>query len=560
MNSKPASWNLEVDFIAIGSGIGGLSGAIVAHDEGLTTIVLEKASLLGGVTAYSAGEIWVPNNHLMKERGLKDSQEAAQKYLEFLAGGFADQKLASIFLNMSPAVCQYFGDNAGVRWKIIKGFPDYYHPFVEGTTSEGRYLETEIFQGAELGEWATKTRLTPHAPNGITHDEMIEWGGGASFLNWDFELLGQRITEDCRTFGPGLMAYFVKAAMVDRKIPAYLETPVRQLLTEDGAVIGVRAERDGKDFNIRARKGVLLAIGGYDWNPEMVRYFEQMPEVHSAAPPQVEGDHFIMACELGAAIAALPLQALAILFGRNVPGEEAEGKPLWRTCSQGGYPHAVLVNRYGRRFCDESFYREYHPKMHIWDGLRQEYSNYPPYLIFDQNYREKYPFGTYVPEQPIPEDVAKQADTLRELAGKLDIDADGLEAEIERYNQFCIDGNDKDFARGSYPWANFMIGDLRNKPNPNMGPLEKPPFYGVQLVMNLVGINSAGLKTNANAEVMHIRGYPISGLYAAGNTAALLDTGAGYQSGMACTRGMLWGYIAAKHAAGSWRGEKEKTR
>jgi 3-oxosteroid 1-dehydrogenase len=295
---------------------------------------------------------------------------------------------------------------------------------------------------------------------------------------------------------------------------------------------------------------VLLATGGYDWNPNLVRYFEQMPEVHSAAPPQIEGDHLVMACELGAAIAALPLQTLAIMFGRHVPGEEAEEKPLWRNCSQGGYPHAMLVNRHGRRFCDESFYREYHPKMHIWDGLKQEYRNYPVYLIFDQNYRNKYPLGTYLPEQDIPEEVAKQADTIRALALKLEIDPDGLELEVARFNGFCVDGVDRDFGKGSYPWANFMIGDLRNRPNPNMGPIEKPPFYGTRLVMNLVGINSAGLRTNANAQVMHVRDRPIPGLYAAGNSSALLDTGAGYQSGIACTRGMLWGYVAAKHSAG----------
>lgn len=550
MAVEPDKWDLAVDFVAVGSGIGGLSGAIVAHDEGLKTVVLEKASKLGGVSALSGGEIWVPNNHVMKAQGMSDSREAAKKYLDFMAGGFADPELAKVYLDIAPIACRYFDEKAAVRWKTIPNFSDYYYPFIEGTSPEGRYLETAIFKGSELGEWESKSRLTPHMPSGITAEEMFEWGGGAAMANWDFELIGRRITEGYRGFGPGMMAYFIKAAMVDRQIPAYLDTAVRELVVKDGAVIGLKAEQEGKILWIKASKGILLAIGGYDWNPEIAKYYEQMPEHHSACPPQVEGDHFIMCCEIGAAIAAVPPQTLALMFGCNIPGEEAEGKPLWRLSGQAGNPHVIMVNRYGKRFGDESFYREHTPKPHIWDGLKQEYTNFPIYVIFDQNNRDKYPFLTYVPGQPLPEELVEKAETLRELAGKLGIDGEALEAEVARFNKFCVDGIDRDFGRGQYPWANFMVGDLNNKPNPNMGPLNKPPFYGMKWTINSVGINSAGLKTNVNAQVMHVRGRPIPGLYAAGNTAAALDTGAGYQSGIACTRGMLWGYIAAKHAAG----------
>ncbi len=550
MIGKPDKWDLEVDFIAVGSGIGGLSGAIVAHDEGLSTIVLEKAPMLGGTTALSGGEIWVPNNYVMQSQGMEDSREDSKKYLNFMAGGYSDQELARFYLDVSPVACQYFGEKAGVQWRTIKGFPDYYYPFAPGGAPEGRFLEVEPFKGPDLGEWQAVTRLTPHMPGGITSDEMFSWGGAAAIKDWDWELIGQRMVEDYRTFGPGLMAYFVQAALVDRQIPAYLNTPLRELITEDGAVIGVRAEKEGEEYYIRATNGVLLAIGGYDWNPEMARTFEHMPEYNTAAVPQVEGDHFVMCGEIGAAIASLPPQSLALMFGCNVPGEEAEGKPLWRLGANAGNPHVIMVNRYGRRFCDESFYPEYAPKPHYWDGRKKEYTNFPPYVIMDQNARDKYPFLTYTPGRPIPEELAIQADSLRELAEKAGIDPDGLETEVARFNEFCKDGDDKDFGRGQYPWANFITGDLRQKPNPNMGPIEKPPFYCVRYSMASVGICAAGLKTNTNAQVMHLRGHAIKGLYAAGNSSALLDTGAGYQSGIACTRGMLWGYVAAKHASG----------
>ncbi len=368
-------------------------------------------------------------------------------------------------------------------------------------------------------------------------------------LKWDFAKLGQRMSEGYRTFGPGMMAYFIKAAMIDRQIPAYLNTDVQELVIENDAVIGIRAEKEGQDFWIASKKGVLLAMGGYDWNDELTRYYEQMPESHSACPPQIEGDHMTFGCEIGAQIAVIPVGTLATMFGYNAPSEEAEGKPLWRLSAEGGYPHAIWVNKYGQRFCDESFYPQYSPAPHVWDGNKKEHTNFPVYMIFDQNHRDKYPIGHFPPGEDLPDELVAKADSLNELAQKMEIDADGLETAIDRFNEFCKDGVDKDFGKGQFPWANFMTGDRTNQPNPNMGPLDKAPFYCLKLTINSVGINSAGLKTNKNAEVMHVRNRPIPGLYATGNTAAALDTGAGYQSGFACTRGLVWSYIAAKHAA-----------
>ncbi len=550
MADKPQTWDIECDFIAVGSGIGGLTGAIAAHDIGLKTVILEKAPKLGGISALSGGEIWVPNNHVMKRQGMKDTRDEAKQYLDFLSGGFAEPELAEIFLNTAPVVCEYMEEKAGVRWKTIPDFADYFYPHAQGALREGRYLETEIFKGSDLGEWESLSRLTPHMPCGITAEEMFSWGGGACMLKWDFALLGERMSEGYRTFGPGMMAYFIKAAVLDRQIPAYLDTGVKELVMDNNCVVGVRAEQDGKDLWIEARKGVLLCMGGYDWNEELARYYEQMPELRSACPPQIEGDHLIFGCEIGAQVAVIPVGTLATMFGYNVPSEEAEGKPLWRLSAEGGYPHAIWVNKYGQRFCDESFYPQYSPTPHIWDGNRKEHTNFPVYMIFDQNHRDKYPIGHFAPGTELPEEMVKSAPTLRELAGIMGIDAEGLEAAVTRFNGFCKDGVDKDFGKGQYPWANFMTGDLTNQPNPNMGSLEKPPYYCLKLTINSVGIDSAGLKTNSNGEVIHVRGRPIPGLYAAGNTAAALDTGAGYQSGFACTRGMVWSYIAARHAAG----------
>lgn len=547
--SRKTGWDLEVDVVVVGSGCGAMTAAIAAHDRGAQVVVLEKASRLGGVSAYSGGEVFLPAHHLMREHGLNDSAEAGLAYLRFLDGGYADRALQALLLENGREAVLYLEEKAGVRWSIVPNLPDYHHPHAPGTLASGRYLEVAPIEGRALGEWQHRTYASsPHMPPGITHAELFRWGSFSTILQWDFKFMGKRLTSDVRTLGPGMMAYLVKAALVDRSIPAHLRAPMRAILTENGAVAGIRAEREGQAFHVRARKGVVLGTGGYDWHPDLPRYYEGLPEWKSMCPPTVEGDNVITGGEIGAALAGVPNYDLGMFFGYNIPGEEHDGKPLWRASWEGGYPHAIWVNRAGKRFCDESFYRDYLPRCRAWSGTEQRHPNYPPFLIFDQSFRDKYALGTYLPGQEIPADMVARADSLRGLAEALGLDPGGLEATVARFNEPARAGLDPEFGRGRYPWAAAMVGD-RSCPNPNLGPLDRPPFYGMALKPVGAGINAVGLKTGAHAEVMHVRGHPIAGLYAVGNAAAPLDTGAGYQSGLSNLRGIAWGYVAGQHAA-----------
>ncbi len=545
------STELTVDVVCAGSGLGALTAAIAAHDAGASVLVLEKADKLGGVCAYSGGEVFVPGNHHMSAADHPDEAAQGRAYLEFLAGGYADPELQSVLLDTAPVATRFLQEQAGVRFKQIAGFPDYHHPHAPGTAAAGRYLEVELFDGKSLGPWQRRTWGTPHMPMGITHDELFAWGGLAAIPRWDFATIGKRIAADQRGFGPGMMGWVIKAATVDRGIDTRVSTPVRRVLSEGGRVTGVVAEHEGRHITIRARKGVILAIGGYDWHPDFPKYFEGLPEWKSMIQPTVEGDNLLLGGELGAALAGVPPYNLGMFFGYRVPGEQHVGKPLWRASWEGGFPHAIWVDAAGRRFADESFYRDYTAKVHAWDGNRQAHPHYPPFLIFDQQFRDRYALATYLPGMPIPDSFAVKADTPAALADKLGVDAAGLEATLARFNQYAETGVDPDFGRGDYPWAAMMTGDRRRSPNQNLGPVCEPPFYGLPLRAVGVGVNAVGLRTDALARVQHLRGHPIEGLYAVGNAAAALDLGAGYQSGLSNARGITWGYIAGRHAAGA---------
>lgn len=550
MTPTPDHWDLEVDVVAIGSGLGAITAALAAHDAGKSVVILEKAPRLGGLCAYGGGEVFCPNGPHMADIGAEDSDEAARQYFEFLGGGFTDPELASKMIATYREAIDYTEKKAGVRWEAVAGLDDYYYPDAPGSRT-GRYLAVEPFQGPELGEWQSKTwASSPHFPPS-THKEMYAWGGLANITQWDYEKLGQRVAEDERTFGPGMMGYFVKAAVVDRGIEARVETPVRALVSDDtGRVIGVRAEHDGKDVFVRARSGVVLSVGGYDHNKKMATMYEESHDWNSATQPYLHGDHLVMGAEIGADIASVPPTNLAMFYGYNIPGEEHDGVPLYRSSWECGCPHAIWVNKAGERFCDESFYKDYQPRLRQWNGRTQSQDNVPPFLIFDTNYRERYPLGSFMPGMDIPEELASKADTPRELAEKLGIDADQFEKTLAEFNEGAKDGKDPAFGAGHFSWSNRLAGDP-SYPNPNVGVVDKAPFYGVRLSPVGVGINSHGLRTNTDAQVLHVRGHAIPGLYATGISAALLDLGHGYQSGTSNMRAITWGYVAGRHLGSS---------
>jgi len=549
IRNLPPHWDLEADVVAVGSGGGGLCAAITAHDHGASALVLERSDQVGGVTAFSMGEVWIPGNHLAAELGLHDSPEDGVRYIKNLDMGFANDAAVLNQAIHAPVALKYFEEKIGLKMCVVRHLPDYYYPYVEGSTAEGRCLEALPFPAATLGEWQAKTRVSPHVPYAMTHEDIFDNGGMANMVNWDYTVMGERLANDERCAGPGLAAYYVKGVL-DRNIPMHTGVSVEELVADGDRIVGVRAVRDGVDLFVKANRGVVIAVSSFERNEPYNRTVGTQIDPVSMVMPTIKGIHLKLAGEAGAQVARVPDVSM---LGFHVPGEEQEeGVPLWRGALPFmGLPHSIVVNSRGQRFCNEAFYRSVYFGLDEVDGMTQSYKNYPCWIVTDSQARQKYPFGSVMPGEPMPEELGATADSIEALAAKIGVDPAGLVATVKTFNSYCETGEDPDYRRGTFPWGALMAGDPSQQPNANMGPLNQGPFYAVQLRrMAGGGITGAGILADEHCRALDWDNKPIAGLYVAGNSATRIDNGALMQSGITNARGMTHGYLAGRHAAG----------
>jgi 3-oxosteroid 1-dehydrogenase len=530
----------ERDVIVVGSGVGGMAGAVTAAVEGNCSVtVLEKAPVLGGSSGLSGAQLWVPANHHMPERGIDDSVEQAVDYLGDLAGSFYENPdAARWFAEHSSEAITYFEDVADLSVQIIEGIPDY-HTHSPGAKDGGRYLEPQPLDDDEIPDWA-ELPISPHLPGGVTTTEILEWGGALTPGSWDWDKIQQRRDEGIVTMGTALIGYFLRAAE-SHDIDVRTDAGVTGLLTDGDEVVGVEVNDDER---ILARNGVLLNTGAYDWNDEMVENFEGTPseDVVSAAIPTATGDGLRMAALEGAKLGVYPPVGGAKGFFIEVPDREFLGAPLARYCYNVGLPHALAVDSDGERFCDESFYPKQASEFYDPTG---EYDDFPFYMVFDETYRQTYGIGNYKPGAEYPEEfLAGKAETLADLADQLDVPADVLESTVAQFNEYAREGTDPEFGRGENEWAHVWCGDPDHEPNPNMGELTEAPYYAVRLYVGLSSMSNTGLVTDRAGRVEDWNDDPIDGLYATGSVMAPVEWGVGYQSGCQNARSLTYGYLA----------------
>ncbi len=527
------------DVLCVGSGAGGLAAAIAAGHAGAEVIVVEKAAKLGGATAYSGGQIWAGATHVARAAGIVDSAADTTAYLDFLGEGLADANLRDVFVSRSPEALEFL-TGQGVPLTVVRGLPDYYFPLAPGSKPEGRIHEIEPWPAGRLGSWADRVALSPYGSGWVTSRERVDAGGQAPSA----EIAARRakhLERGERCAGAGLAAALVHAAFANH-VTFRTDTRAVELIADTNGVTGLVVEDGQGRRRIRARGGVVLATGGYDWHPDFMRRWDQVTQSESMAPRTIEGDHLTMAVAVDAAIvAARRPDTSGVLFGMHTSGDLVDGHPAFRYFVP-GLPHSVVVNAAGRRFADDAF----HPSLVA--GIAEQRGgtqpNWPAWLIVDQAYVDKYGLGALPPGSDIPPAMATQGASPEKLAAAAGIDLKGLPAEIAAFNCSCAAGADNDFQRGTRPYTRILNGDAR-MPNPNLGALHVPPFYAVPLTRIALNGPSAGLLVDADSQVLSIAGAAVPGLYAAGNAAAQVDIGPGYNSGIGNQRGLLQGYLAA---------------
>lgn len=545
----PESWDVEADVVVLGSGGAALTAAITARDFGANeVIVVEKSNMVGGTTAMSGGMLWIPNNHHMEEAEVADSWDDVVTYLDNLAPGQLDPEVLEGFLVGGPEMVRHLADNTPVRMKTLTGFPDYQPDVPGGLVEGGRSLDCEVFPYASLGNWAT--RVVPPKSGAPRYTSYFEDAHDGPLSD---EVLAERLRDDCRGRGQALVGGLLRAAL-DRDVDFLFEHRAVKLHKEGGRIVGVKAETQQGDHHIKARCGVVIATGGFEWNEDLVKTFLRGPMTGPVSVPENEGDGLLMAMEAGARLGNMA-NAFWMPSSLEWSPQHRHAKPNYQLCqSERTMPGAILVNRQGRRFVNEAAnYNALGLALHQFNENSHDYPNLPYYLVFDQRFRDNYPVFGIKPDQPLSE-VYVSADTPAELAAQLDIDAVGLSAEIERFNALVDQGHDDDFNRGDNTYDNYWGDRSFEAPFCTLGRLEQAPFYAVKMEAGVLGTNG-GPKTNGHDQVLDWQNRPIPGLYCAGNAMAaplaIIYGGGGGTLGPALT----FGYLSGKHAVGSTSAE-----
>jgi 3-oxosteroid 1-dehydrogenase len=512
--------------------------------HGLRVVLVEKADRIGGATAASLGGLWVPGNHLAAEAGLEDGVDAARRYMRFLSGGYALPAMTEAYLDAAPRALRDFA-HSGVPFRLLRGLPDHYFPQAEGSAADGRMVEAAPVARDALGEWGERLEEGVYNEAGVSWGDAIAWGGLGARQHWPEDELEARRSRRLLAAGPALVGQFLLRLMAG-DVPILAGFRADRLWMEEGRVAGIEGVHRGATRRIRARRGVVLATGGYEGSPELVNRFEGLPDWMNIFPRSIEGDGLVMGSEVGAATWRVP-NNLAMLVGYAIPSPDAPGEQVFFSAGLRGlsYPHSIVVNDQARRFCDESQFQHVVAGLTRFDLGLHRHPNLPAWMLFDAQYLRRYSFARRPPGAPLPEWVTR-ADSPAELAARIGLDAAALQATLARFNAGAARGEDPEHGRGASAFARSTAGDP-HAAHPNLGTLAEPPFCAVRI--RLGGISAAGLLTDTSARVQHVRGRPVEGLYACGNAAAPTESGAGYQAGVSLMRGLAFGWLAARHAA-----------
>jgi 3-oxosteroid 1-dehydrogenase len=533
------------DVIVLGTGASGLTAALTAAGHGASVGLFEKGHEVGGTSAKSGGMIWIPCNHLMEPLGLSDSRDEVLTYMHSLSHGMILDELAEAFVDGGPEMLRWLEDNTPVSFTIVEQFPDYHPENPGGKTGGGRSMECPLFPFGELGEWTDRVVQGHQMGKHTVMNETTLGKGTTDFV--EPAEVQRRLENDLRGCGQALVGRLLKGCL-DRGVVPQTDHRAVRLLVEDGRVTGVEFEVDGSTRQVHASGGVVLATGGFDWDPALVRSFVRGPLERSVAVETNTGDGLKMAMRIGAALGNMR-EAWWVPIMDVV--DEGEPPKSWLVNRERTRPRSIMVNGAGRRFTNEAVnYNAFGSSFHEMNTTTFEYTNMPAYLLFDQVYAVSYGLaGRFRGEGPVPSWIVS-APTLTALADKLSIPAAALEDTVARWNAISADGDDPDFGRGSSVNDRWWGDPKKPGAETTLGPIDTGPFYAVQVRPGSLG-TKGGPRTTVDGQVIDVDEQPIPGLYAAGNvmSSAMGMTYGG--AGGTLAPGMVFGFLSGRHAATS---------
>ena len=533
----------QVDVIILGTGAAGMAAAIAAHDAGATVALVEKWDRIGGTSAISGGVIWVADNPRMRAAGMADSRAEALAYFRSLDHGDLVDETLEAFVDRGPEALAFLEDAGALSVSVLPGYPDYYTDRPGAKPQGSRALDHDLFDLTELGDWAAKIYAIEEPKPLMLRETPL---GGATAMP-PLEVLGQRMAARQCGFGQAMVARLLKACL-DRGIEPILGVETHRLVKDGTRITGIEGTRDGAPFALSASRGVIITTGGFEWDAELRQTFLRGPVTAPASPPTGTGGGLKLAMSAGAKLGNMTSAWWApTLVTPDAPWASGESRAqiilIERTV-----PHSIMVNRSGRRFCNEAAnYSSLGGVFHQFDPRSYDYLNLPAYLIFDAQYAERYPLGTRQPGQPIP-DWVMRADTLEGLAEQIGLDAAALTETVARFNVHADEGHDPDFGRGTSAYDHFYGDRSREGTAVTLGAIREAPFYAVEISSGLLGTNG-GPRTDGQARILGHDGAPIPGLLGAGNAIACPTGGIYAGAGGTLGPALTFGYIAGRTAA-----------
>ncbi|WP_094286266.1 FAD-dependent oxidoreductase [Mycobacterium lehmannii] len=528
-------WDHDVDVVVLGSGGAGLTSALAAAANGASVEIYEKAGTVGGTTAVSGGIIWIPAHNRAAAGEL--SVDDAMAYLRAQSLGYMDDDLVETFVRTGPEMLDFVEAHSDLRFEVAEGFPDYKPELPGGRPSGGRSLNAKPFDLSLLGEWRDRITSFPADFSNVGIDAETRARIHASV---DDE------SGDYCVAGTALVAGLLKG-LLNLGVTPRTNTRAVELLSDPLGITGARISQDGNEFTVRARRGVILGTGGFEWDRKLVEAYLRGPMRGPVSPPNNTGDGLRMAMAHGADLANMGEAWWVPIV--QLPGDTFGGQPRSRSVRlERTRPRSIIVNRAGKRFLNEAGeYNSMAGPFHYLDP-KLGYANDPAWIVFDSLHLKKYGFLGIEPDGPAPDWFSPSKD-LVELGEKTGIDPDGLARTLQSWNDGVAHDRDPDFARGSSAYDGYWGDDKAATPaGRTLGPIDTPPYYAVPVSIGAMG-TKGGPRTDSDGRVLHVNGSAIPGLFAAGNAMAGATGKAYGGAGGTIGPAMVFGYRAGLAAS-----------